>query len=154
MNEKSHVRALVGWLRTQFPQSVVFKFADMLTTGIPDIAVTIPMLGTKWLECKYHRGPAFIPTAKDYPRIQLETVARLAHGAFARYVVFIGSGKKRRMLIMPAASVKVAIDNKYEIIPAHPQATINDDLRELKLYLSDAERTNDEFNNYNWRVAT
>lgn len=52
MNEASLVRNLVATLRVSFPGSIVFKHADRVTAGIPDISVTWKAK-TVWLEVKY-----------------------------------------------------------------------------------------------------
>lgn len=74
---------LVRALRKKLPNSVVFKHADGITYGIPDISVT--WLGsTTWLEVKRGRVEGRI--------IQNRTLQNLEEQGNAFYILYVASG--------------------------------------------------------------
>ena len=81
MNEKTLVSGLVANLRTELPGSTVFKHADLVTAGIPDISVTWSGW-TSWLEVKY-ANPSFEVTG-----IQKLTMRRLAAQGLAWFIIY------------------------------------------------------------------
>jgi len=72
---------LVRALRLTLPQFVVFKHADLVTSGIPDISVT-GLKRTLWLEVKF-ANPGVIDRG-----IQAATMKRLGRAGLAYYVIY------------------------------------------------------------------
>lgn len=62
--------------------AVTIKFADRLTTGIPDLSFTW-LKQTSWWEVKFYNERPF-----DMPVIQLLTCKRLATAGICYYVIF------------------------------------------------------------------
>lgn len=88
--EGQYARQLVRELRT-IPGVVVFKHADSLTAGIPDISVT-GNGKTLWLECKVIRtGTDRVPLRP----LQHQTMIRLSQAGMAYYIVWTPRGVAR-----------------------------------------------------------
>jgi len=81
MKESDLSRALVKVLRAGMPDGVVFKHADTITAGIPDISVTWHGV-TSWLEIK-HAHPSIIDRG-----IQALTLKQLGAAGRAHYVIY------------------------------------------------------------------
>lgn len=81
MNEKRLVLDLVKLLRKDLPGSVIFKHADRVTAGIPDLSVTWHHR-TTWLEVKYAN-----PKIVDHG-LQNFVMKQLAISGSAYYVVY------------------------------------------------------------------
>lgn len=74
MKEVDLVRNLIDTLRKELAGAVVFKHADTMTAGIPDISVTWGGM-TTWLEVKYQTGEAIgFRAAQDQMMIRLRLI--------------------------------------------------------------------------------
>jgi hypothetical protein len=82
MKEGEVTRDLVKHLRKSMPGSVIFKHADMITAGIPDISVT-GYGRTIWLEIKISKNGKFKST-----NLQDESMRKLAMAGRAFYVLY------------------------------------------------------------------
>lgn len=96
MKESVYSNGLVKMLRSRLPGSVVFKHADALTAGIPDISVTWNGR-TTWLEVKVGRIVG--------RGVQALTIQRLALAGRCWYVVY--SGKSVVTIVDPLGNVVV-----------------------------------------------
>jgi hypothetical protein len=83
MTEKSLCAGLVKALRLGLVGSVVFKHADRVTAGIPDVSVTWGGR-TTWLEVKFVRAGQRL-----FDRgVQRQTIARLGRAGSCLYVIY------------------------------------------------------------------
>lgn len=96
MNEATLTRGLVKHLRASLPNSVIFKHADAVTAGIPDISVS--WFGSvSWLEIKYVH-PQLLD--RGIQALTLKALAR-ANGS-TWYVLFVERhGVKATQIVNP-----------------------------------------------------
>jgi hypothetical protein len=93
------------------PGSTFFKFHDMATKGIPDIAITFAAI-TSWLEDKYWRKRDTLKKVV-HDAVQVQTVIDLGKRA-ACFVIFKESPKGTG--IFTADQVQDALDGKRELV--------------------------------------
>jgi len=84
MNEKTLCAALVRTIRQEMSSAVVFKHADRVTSGVPDISVTWGGR-TVWLEVKYVKAGKKI---SDEQGIQRRTLDQLSRNGRCFYVIY------------------------------------------------------------------
>jgi hypothetical protein len=89
MNETTFDSKIREASRLYLPGSTFFKFHDMATKGIPDIAITFAAI-TSWLEDKYWRKRDTLKKVV-HDAVQVQTVIDL--GARACFVIFKESPK-------------------------------------------------------------
>ena len=94
MNEKSLVLALVKVLRVELQNCVIFKHADRVTAGIPDLSVTWRRR-TTWLEVKY-ANPKVVDRG-----LQNFVMKQLAISGSAYYVIYDVPGS-RTLIVRPS----------------------------------------------------
>lgn len=87
MKEKDLVRHLQKALEEAMPGCVIFKIADTITSGIPDLAITWGG-STIWLEVKY-ANPGLIDR-----KVQRHVMRRMASNGDAWYVIYNESTKE------------------------------------------------------------
>lgn len=83
MRENTRTLELVNALRRDLPFAVVFKHADRITAGMPDISVTLGQR-TIWLEAKHVTSDKKLKSKG----VQLLTMRRLSKEGLAYFVVY------------------------------------------------------------------
>lgn len=92
MTEKTLTNALLKTLRKELPEAVIFKHADQVTAGIPDISVTYEGI-TIWFELKY------VKTKIHSRELQHYTMLRLQNAGHPFYILYIE--KTKETIIVP-----------------------------------------------------
>ncbi len=86
MTEAKIVRKIVAHLRASLPGAVVFKHADLVTAGVPDISVTFRGK-TVWLEVKLLTGcETRSSLSRHFNRLQLATMRLLQKQCLVYYL--------------------------------------------------------------------
>jgi len=133
VTESEYTRKLVKKLRRRLPKSVIFKFNDRLTGGIPDLSVTLNGL-TTWLEAKHLKDQYVssnqlygmiveVKPARDVPRLQWENLWRLRRGYLIVYTSYGHAvtqvrGSRESVLVMrlQLSSTGQIVDQIAEIV--------------------------------------
>lgn len=117
MNEAQVVRRLVAALKVRLPGAVIFKHADMVTAGIPDISVTWRGK-VDWLEVKYLKAGETIFTARrKFDKRQLVQCERLEAQGACRYVVAYQGHDGLVLRVLRPSQVRAAIDGDSSKLP-------------------------------------
>lgn len=116
MTEASVLSALIAVLRSRFPGAVIFKFHDISTKGMPDIAMTWNGF-TTWIEVKLLKKGTSLKDCSE--PLQLHTMTSLARQSEDRavYVVY-DAVNKTTALYQPAALA--ACSPVRELAPDEP----------------------------------
>ncbi len=97
MNEKNAVTLLQRAISNRMPGGVIFKHADRVNAGVPDLSVSA-YSRTIWLEAKLARR-----AGEDiFRQVQHHALSRLERAAMARYVIFdLSVAKGQTHLVRP-----------------------------------------------------
>lgn len=119
MTESQVVRRLVTRLKALLPGAVIFKHADSVTAGIPDVSVTCNGRAM-WLEVKYlrdHMTPSKV--RKFFDRRQLVQCLRL--NSACRYAVAYYLDNELYLAVLPPDYVRLILEGPSEGLEGFPR---------------------------------